>query len=259
MQLPRIAINNFQFTLVILLLLILFGISSLLTMPRSEDPQFDFPAAIVQVVYPGTNPIDMEKLVLDPLEEAINELDDIKVLKGDVEDGLAVIRVEFLFGSDPDEKYDDVVSEVARIREQLPVGIQRLTVDKISPADVNILQVALMSETAPYRVLKMAAEALEKKLERVAGVKRADVEAIPEQQIHIRADLLKMQALDIALEDLLAAVQASSVNLPGGHALAGERRMTVRTSGDYRHLDEIRRTAVVSYPLPALNRTADYS
>ena len=248
MQLPRIAIHNFQFTLVILLMLMLFGITSLLTMPRSEDPQFDFPAAIVQVVYPGTNPVDMEKLVLDPLEEAINELDDIKVLKGNVEDGLAVIRVEFLFGSDPDEKYDDVVSEVARVRQQLPQGIQFLSVDKISPADVNILQVALMSETAPYRDLKISAEALEKRVERVSGVKRADIDGIPEQQVHILADLLKMQALNIGLEDLLAAVQASSVNLPGGHALAGERRMTVRTSGDYRDLNEIRRTAVVSSP-----------
>ena len=248
MQLPRIAINNFQFTLVVLLLLILLGAVSLVSMPRSEDPQFDFSAAMVRVVYPGTNPVDMEKLVLDPLEEAINELDDIKDLKGDVEDGMAVIRVEFLFGTDPDEKYDDVVSEVARVRNELPDGIQFLSVEKISPADVNILQIALMSETASYHDLKLQAEALEKKLERVGGVKRADVEALPEQQIHIRADLLKMQALNISLQDLLNAVRASSVNLPGGHALAGERRMTVRTSGDYRDLNQIRRTAVVSSP-----------
>ncbi|MCL6270461.1 efflux RND transporter permease subunit [Sansalvadorimonas sp. 2012CJ34-2] len=246
MKLPRLAINNFQFTLVVILLLISLGVVSIMTMPRSEDPQFDFPAAMVRVVYPGTNPLDMEKLVLDPLEEAINELDDIKELKGEVEDGMAVVRVEFLFGSDPDEKYDDVVSEVTRIREQLPAGIQVLSVQKMSPADVNILQVALMSETASYQELKERAESLEKKLERVVGVKRADVEAYPQQQIHIRADLLKMQAIQIGLEDLLNAIKASSVNLPGGHTLAGERRFTVRTSGDYRDLNQIRRTAVTS-------------
>ena len=248
MQLPRIAINNFQFTLVIILLMIFLGIVSLFTMPRSEDPQFEFPAAMVRVVYPGTNPVDMEKLVLDPLEEAIKELDDIKQLKGDVEDGLAVIRVEFLYGSDPDDKYDDVLSEVARVRNQLPDGIQFLSVDKISPADVNILQVALMSETASYLEMKTRAEALEKVLERVPGVKRADIDAVPEQQVQIRADLLKMRALNISLEDLLGAVRASSVNLPGGHALAGERRMTVRTSGDFRDLEQIRRSVVVSDP-----------
>ena len=248
MQLPRIAIHNFQFTLVVVLLLISLGVVSLATMPRSEDPLFDFPAVMVRVLYPGTNPVDMEKLVLDPLEEAIKELDDIKELKGDVEDGLAIIRVEFLYGTDPEGKYDDVVSEVARVRDQLPADIQFLSVDKISPSDVNILQVALMSETASYHELKTQAEALEKKLEQVSGVKRASVEAYPEQQIHIRADLLKMQVLDISLDDLLIAVKAASVNLPGGHALAGERRMTVRTSGDFRDLEQIRRTAVVSYP-----------
>ncbi len=246
MNLPRIAINNFQFTLVVILLLIALGAVSLLTMPRSEDPQFDFPAAIVRVVYPGTSPVDMEKLVLDPLEEAIDELDDIRVLKGEVEDGMAVIRVEFLFGSDPDEKYDDVVSKVSRVRENLPNGIQFLTVDKISPADVNVLQIALISDSAPYRDLKVQAEVLESKLKRVAGIKRVTIEALPDQQVHIRADLLKMQALNISLQDLLDAVRATSVNLPGGHALAGESRMTIRTSGDFRNLDQIRRTAVVS-------------
>ncbi len=248
MKLPRIAIENFQFTLIVILLLSSLGLVSLQTMPRSEDPQFDFPAAIVRVVYPGTNPLDMEKLVLDPLEEAINELDDIKELKGDVEDGLAVVRVEFLYGSDPNDKYDEVVAEVARVRSQLPEGIQLLSVDKISPADVNILQVALMSETASYYELKNRAETLEKKLERVSGVKRADVDALPEQQIHIRADLLKMQVLNISLDELLSKVRAASLNLPGGHVVAGERRLTVRTSGDFRDLEQIRQTAVVASP-----------
>ena len=109
MILPQLALRNPQFSLMAISVLVILGALSIMNMPRSEDPQFDFPFAVVRVVYPGTNPLDMEKLVLDPLEKAINELDDIKVLKGDVEDGLAIIRVEFLYGSDPSEKYNDVV------------------------------------------------------------------------------------------------------------------------------------------------------
>lgn len=101
MKLPAIAIQNRRFTLVIMLLLVALGVMSLLTMPRSEDPQFKFPSTIVRVIYPGTNPLDMEKLIVDPIEEAINELDDIKILKSNIEDGLAVIQVEFLYGTDP--------------------------------------------------------------------------------------------------------------------------------------------------------------
>ncbi len=248
MRLPALAIKNRRFTLIAMLLLILLGLVSLQNMPRSEDPQFEFPATMVQVVYPGTNPQDMEKLIVDPIEEVVNELDDIKVLKANIEDGLAVIRVEFIYGSDPQDKYDDVVSSIARIRDQLPEGIAVLNIDRISPVDVNIIQIAIKSEEQGYNVLKPLAEKFEKKLERIPGVKRAKTEAYAEQQLQIKARLEKMKELGIGLEDLINAVKVSGVNLPGGHVLSGDRRFTVRTSGDFRSLDEIKRTAVLSSP-----------
>lgn len=248
MQLPAIAIKNHRFTLIVMLLLIMLGAVSLQSMPRSEDPQFEFPATMIRVVYPGTNPMDMEKLVVDPIEEVINELDDIKVLKSNIEDGLAVVNVEFLYGSDPQDKYDDVVSSIARIRDQLPSDLALLDIDRISPIDVNVLQIALMSESQSYDTLKTLGEKLEKRLEQIPGVKRSETMAFPEQQLQVKADLAKMKELGIGLEDLIKAIKASGSNLPGGHVLSGERRFTVRTSGDFRTLEDLRRTAVRSTP-----------
>ena len=248
MKLPAIAIANHRFTIVIILLLGLLGVVSLNSMPRSEDPQFKFPAAMVRAVYPGTSALDMEKLIVDPIEEVINELDDIRVLKSDIEDGLAVIQVEFLYGTDPQDKYDDVVAEVTGIRDTLPNNIALLAIDRISPIDVNILQVAITTAEHSYLSLKKLAETLEKQLERVPGVKKATIEALPQQQLHINANLSKMKELGVGLEDLLQAIRRSGTNLPGGHVLAGNRRFTVRTSGDFRTIEQIKRTAVYSTP-----------
>ena len=150
MNIPSLAIKNHQFTLVVVLLLVALGTASLVNMPRSEDPQFDFPMTLTSVVYPGTNPTDMEKLVVDPIEDAINELEDIHVIRTDIEDGVAIIQTEFIYGSDPDEKYDDVVAAIATIRDDLPANIRRLKTDKVSPADINILQLAISSPSASY-------------------------------------------------------------------------------------------------------------
>ena len=79
MRLPVNAIRNHQFTLIVVALLTLLGVLSFQTMPRSEDPQFDFPLIIITVAYPGTSPLDMEKLVTDPIEEEINELEKQKM------------------------------------------------------------------------------------------------------------------------------------------------------------------------------------
>jgi multidrug efflux pump subunit AcrB len=244
MQLPALAIRNHQFTIVLFLLLVMLGVVSFFTMPRSEDPQFDFSAVVIKVVSPGTIPMDMEKLVVDPVEAALNELEDIKNIKTDVEDGLAVIRIEFLYGTDPDEKYDEVVASVARIRSDLPSSIVALKTDKISPADVNILQLALVSEQASYAELKRHAEALEQRLERASGVKRVDVEALPELEVQIQVDQRQVNALGISLDEIFTAVQSAAQNLPGGHANGGDRRFTVRTSGDYQSLQQIEDTVI---------------
>ena len=244
MQLPAIAIRNHQFTIVLFLLLITLGIVSFFTMPRSEDPQFDFSAAVIKVVSPGTIPMDMEKLVVDPIEAALNELEDIKNVKTNVEDGLSVIRIEFLYGTDPDDKYDEVVAAIARIRDDLPSSIVALKIDKISPADVSILQLALVSEQASYAQLKRHAEALEQRLERAAGVKRVDVEALPELEVQIKVDQRQVNALGISLDEIFTAVQSAAQNLPGGHANGGDRRFTVRTSGDYQSLQQIEDTVI---------------
>jgi multidrug efflux pump subunit AcrB len=244
MQLPALAIRNHQFTIVLFLLLVMLGVLSFFTMPRSEDPQFDFSAVVIKVVSPGTIPLDMEKLVVDPIEAALNELEDIKNIKTNVEDGLMVTRIEFLYGTDPDDKYDEVVSSIARIRDDLPASIVALKIDKISPADVSILQLALVSEQASYEELKRHAEALEKRLERASGVKRVDVEALPELEVQIKVDQRQVNALGISLDEVFTAVQSAAQNLPGGHANGGDRRFTVRTSGDYQSLQQIEDTVV---------------
>jgi multidrug efflux pump subunit AcrB len=244
MKLPELAVRNHQFTWVVCSLLLMLGVVSFFTMPRSEDPQFDFSAAVIKVVNPGTTPLDMEKLVVDPLESAINELDDLREIKTEVEDGLAVIRVEFLYGTDPEDKYDDVVAAVTRVRDRLPDNIVTLDIDKISPADVSILQLALVSSARDYQELKKHAETLEQKLERVAGVKRVDIAALPTLEVQIQVDQRKVNGLGISLDEIYAAVRSAAENLPGGHANAGERRFTVRTSGDYESLDAVGATVV---------------
>lgn len=244
MQLPELSVRNHQFTWVLFLLLVLLGVVSFFTMPRSEDPQFDFSAAVIKVVNPGTTPLDMEKLVVDPIESELNELDDLREIKTEVEDGLAVIRVEFLYGTDPEDKYDDVVGAVAKVRDDLPASIVTLDIDKISPADVSILQLALVSDEADYLELKKHAEALEQKLERVSGVKRVDIAALPPLEVQIQVDQRKVNGLGISLDEIYSAVKSAAQNLPGGHANAGDRRFTVRTSGDYESLAAIGDTVV---------------
>ncbi|MEH6345305.1 MAG: efflux RND transporter permease subunit [Bermanella sp.] len=246
MQLPVLAIRNHQLTWLMSIILILLGVVSYLTMPRAEDPQLDFPMVSVTVVNPGTVPSDMESLIADPIEEAINELEDLKVVKTNIEDGLVRVQVEFLYGSDADEKFDDVQGAVNALRDDLPEGIVKFDVTKISPNGVGIVQLALSSSTGDFSSLRQYSEKLENKLEKVAGVKLVDIEALASMEVQILLQPAKLHALGLGLEQVQKAVSSAAQNVPGGHVHAGERRFSVLTSGDFKSLTEIENTVIAS-------------
>ena len=244
MKLPVYSIHNHQFTLIVVILMTLLGGLSFLTMPRSEDPQFDFPMVTITVAYPATSPVDMEKLVADPIEKELNELEDIKNIRTRIIDGAMTTEIEFNFGVDADEKYDDVTQAIAKIRATLPAQIRSVDIDRVSPTDVNILQLALLSDTASYRQMRYQAERLEKLFTRVAGVKRATAEAFPEQQVQVTADMAVLRELGLSLTVLTNSLRAEAANMPGGFIDSASKRFSVKTSGDYKSLDEIRKTAL---------------
>jgi multidrug efflux pump subunit AcrB len=253
MRLPEIAIKNHQFTTIIVLLLVLSGIVSFVQMPRSEDPPVAKPGTTVIVVYPGATPADMEELVVSPIEESLNELEDIKRLESRCEDGLATINIEFIAGSDPDEKYSDVNEKVNAVRNDLPKDILRLMTKKWSIEDTAFLQVALCADASPsasgemdYSEMEKYADRLKKKLEKIKGIRKVKTWAFPEQEVRVEVDLEKAAQLGISLNRLMGAVQAANMNIPGGSIDTGGKRFNIQTSGSYNSIEEIKNTIVHS-------------
>ena len=244
MKIPKLAIENHQFTIIMTILLVIFGISSFLTMPRSEDPQVAPSGSSVIVIYPGANPNDLEQLIVDPIEEVINELDDIKKLDSYMEDGLATIHIEFLIDTDPDEKYSEVVQKVNSIRNQLPDDIMSLEMVKWGITDVNILQVALVSDSAVYKDMEKEAERLKKKLEKVSGVKKVAAWAFPQQEVRVALDLEKLAQLQIPMKQVMGSIQGANMNIPGGYIDIGTKRFNIKTSGNYQSIEDIGNTII---------------
>jgi len=246
MKLPEIAIKNHQFTIIIALLLVLSGVFSFLTMPYSEDPSVAKAGASVVVLYPGANPTDMEQLVVDPIEEAVDELDDVKTISSYTRDGYAVIDVEFDSGSDPDKKYSDVTEKVNSIRSDLPDEIAGINLHKWGVANVNILQVAIVSDTANYSEMEKQTEKLKKKLIKIDGIKTAETYAFPKQEVRIALNLDKMSQMRISLNQLFGAIQSSNLNIPGGNIDIDTKTFNVQTNGSYKSLEDIGNTIINS-------------
>jgi len=244
MKISAYAVKNYQFTLVIFIMIIVLGITTIMNMPRAEDPEMHAPVFPIVVVYPGTSPKDMEELVVDPLEKEISELENIKRIRSNIGDGVAVIRVDYKYESDVEAKYQEIVRLVNSKRSELPADILSIEVQKFQPSDVNIIQTALISENASRDKLKLAAEQLQKRLEKIPALKNIDIHGLPDQQVRVELQLEKMAQMHIPLAAVTNNLQSEVANIPGGNVDAGNKTYNIKTSGNYRSLDEIKNTIV---------------
>ena len=247
MKLTEFAVRNYQFTLVIFLMTVVVGLSTFLNMPRSEDPVIDSPQFPIVVVYPGASPEDMEELVVDPLEKTIYALEDIKRIKSEIKDGLAVLVVEYNYNESVEEKYQELVREVNALRPQLPAEIFSIDIKKVRPSDVNILQIALVSENASRESLKKEGETLQKALESITELKKVTLHGLPEQVVKIELQLDKLAKMNIPLAAVLGSIRSELNNIPGGQVEAGSKAFNVKTSGNYLSTEEIANTVVYSF------------
>ena len=246
MNLAAFSVRRWQFTVVVFGMLAALGGSSLLSIPKAEDPSFPYPNFTIAVVYPGAVPTDLEKLVVDPIEAKLKALDEVKTLKSEMSDGLAVLNIEFNAGTDPDRKYDDVLRELNALRPTLPADLQSIEVKKFNASNVNILEVALVSDTASYLSLQEMADRLKKRLDTVPGTKDAERWAYPIQEVRVALDLERLAALGITPIQVVAAIQATNANIPAGSVDVGKRKFNVKTSGDYASIAQVEDTVVAA-------------
>ncbi len=247
MRLLEFPVRRYQFTLVAFLCLIVMGWFAFASVPREEDPFFKIPGFFITTIYPGADPKDLERLVVKPIEDRLAELDDVKTIETTISDGVAFITIEFLASADAEKKYDEVTREVNALRPELPQDVASLEVRKISPGLVNIVQLALLSEDASYRELEDHARELKDALKTVDGVRTAETWAFPKRELRVEVDLKRMAELGVSPSQVIQAVESENANIPAGVVDLGPRSFSLKTSGSYTSLDEVRDTVVASH------------
>ncbi|HEY1873873.1 MAG TPA: efflux RND transporter permease subunit, partial [Steroidobacteraceae bacterium] len=148
--------------------------------------------------------------------------------------------------TDADTKYDEVQREVNALRPQLPAEVQKIEIRRVSPGLVNIVQVALVSNDAPYRELEDYARELKDLLKTVDGVRTAESWAYPARELRVQLDLQRMAELGLRAQQVIQALQSENADIPAGALDAGARSFSLKTLGSYKSLDQVRDTVIAA-------------
>mgnify|MGYP001576445933 CR=1 FL=1 len=245
MRISDFAVRNVPFMLVAFALMVALGISAWLNISRTEDPHFPISAFSVVAVYPGADPQEVERQVVEPIEDAIHTLDDVKHIFSASDDSLGIVRVQFHAGIDADEKFDELQREIDAIAPDLPDALTHLEIKKINPGLVNIVQYALVSDSVSMRTLEDLAEVLKDRLERIGNVREAAVTGVPPRELRVELDLARLAELKLRAVQVLDAIRAENTNVPGGSVETTTRRFNIKTGGAYDSPDEVLDTVIV--------------
>ena len=233
MRISNVAIDNRVAVYILIMLIALIGWNTYTNLPRESAPDITIPLVIVSTPYIGVSPIDIEGLVSQPLERALRSLKDVKQISSVSKEGLSTVRVEFNTGIDMDEALRRVRDEVNSTRPELPGDILDPIVSEINFSEFPIMFVNVTGEVGLAR-LKKVAEDLQDKVESIPGVLRADLIGGIEPEVQVNVDVYRLNAYQLGFDDLVSAIRAENLSIPGGTIDDGQTNYTIRIPGEFK-------------------------
>ncbi|MEW4486485.1 efflux RND transporter permease subunit [Thalassoglobus sp. JC818] len=243
-DLPEFAINRPTITITLVVLLVAWGSISFLTMPRREDPEFTLKVAVVTTRWHGASAEQIEKLVTDPLEDAIDGLEEVRLIRSTSSSEQSVIFVE-LEDSVPGARVDDAWDRVrARIRNvAMPdESISPFLFDEFSDTSVLLYAVHQQPldgdstiepqfEYSP-RQLDLFSERIRDSLRLLPGVSQVGRFGVQEEAIYVETDEGNWSTRELTTDQIETLAQSHNIVAPGGRIDSEDGRFFVRPSGD---------------------------
>lgn len=221
------------------LLLVLVGFAAFMTMARQEDPSFPYRPGLIEVVYPGATAAQVEKLILEPLEEELQQVEELYLMRSVARDDIAMIQLRLADQIyDTDAAWDRVRRAMERARGQFPAGVTRLQLDDRA-MDIPVAVVSVLGSNDPIE-LADAADQIKQRLLGVAGISRVQIRGAPAKEVVIDIDSATLHQLGLRRQQLAAQLQRRNLLTPGGLLNNGERFIRLHAHSDIESLDDIR-------------------
>lgn len=234
-----VAIKQPVFTTMIMLGLMVLGLFSLNRLAIDQFPDISIPVVSIQTTYVGASPDAVEREVTKRIEEAVNPTQGLKKLTSISLEGSSQITAEFELGTNIDAATADVRSKLEQIRRLLPATIDAPVVQQFDPAALPILSLALSSEqTSVGDLTNLADNAIRRSLEGVSGVGRVQITGGLDRELHVLIDPAAMQALNVSVTQVMAALQQQNLDVPAGRLESQNREELVRVLGRIERPDQ---------------------
>ena len=243
-KLTTLSLKNRTSVFILTALIAIIGIMSYESLPKELFPEVNIPFVMVQTVYPGNNPADIENLVTRPIEKQIDGIKGIKKLTSTSMQDVSLISIEFTFDVDIKDALQDVKDAVDKAKADLPNDLpDDPAVNDIDFSEFPFININISGDYS-INELKKYADDLEEEFKGIKQVSKVNIQGISEREVRIDVDANKMEAFELSMNDIETAIAQENMSIGGGQIKLEGTRRSVRIIGEYTNMDQIRNTIV---------------
>lgn len=245
------AIDNPTIIYVMIGIFLVLGGWAYSSMPRENFPEINETKVYISVPYPGNTAEDIERLIVDPLEDKLRNISNVVEIISTSQEDYGIITVEF---------NEDISVELAKQKVKDEVDSEKANEDwptfngaKVEP---NVFDLSLSEEIPilninikgnyPVDQLKLFAEYFQDEIEDLPEIKKADIRGAQEKEVEIAVDIYKMMAAQVSFDDIINSIRGGNMTMSAGNMITSGQRRTIRILGEIESPRDLERFVVKS-------------
>lgn len=226
-------------TVMFVLLWVVLGIVSFGKMNIERTPALDFPMVTATFVYPGAAPAEIESQVIKKAEDAMSQVTGLKKITSQAFENGGYVMAEFNLGVNVNDKASEVKSKIDALASEFPSDLKQPVIEKLNPLQTSVVDIAL-SGTSLRDLQEYAENTLANKITSISGVASVNVFGGEKRAIRVALNPQTMAAYGVTIMDVVAAMGANNLNVPGGKIEFGTDSLNVRFVGEFESVDAIK-------------------
>lgn len=238
------SIDNKTSIYVLAFIIAIFGLMNYNSISKEQYPEIIIPTVLVNTVYAGTSPSDIENLVTKPIEKNLKSLSGVKSIKSSSVQDFSSVVVEFRTGIEVTDAKQKVKDAVDKTKKDLPTDLkQDPDVREIDFSEIPIMYLNLSGKYSLDR-LKKYADIVQDRIEGLKEITRVDIVGALDREIQVNVDMYKLQAANLTFNDIIQAVNRENVTISGGNITMNGMSRSIRVVGEFKNIDELKNTVV---------------
>ncbi len=239
MNLTKTVLRRPVTTLMVILCLIVFGLTSVLSSKLELIPPMDMPMLIVSTMYPGASPDDVDELVSQTIEDETGTLSGIKAVTSVSNENYSIVLLEYEYGIDTNDAYDDLKKKMDTIQAQLPDDVQEPVIMEMNINDMASITFAVNNDSQD-NLYNYVNDTIVPEFETLSSVASVDISGGQEEYIRIELLSEKLSQYHLSMNSIASAIESADFTFPVGDTQVGKQTLSVSAGVSYDTMESLK-------------------